>query len=55
MKEKRYSINIKRWDSDEDWDTADKAIWYEDSSEAFAAAREAYAEPDVIEAVAPLS
>lgn len=47
---KEYAVNIELVNSDSEWNTADRADWYESYSEAFEAAKKAFDDPDVVEA-----
>jgi hypothetical protein len=47
---KEYAVNIKSVNSDSEWNTADRADWYESYNEAYDAAEKAFEDPDVMEA-----
>ncbi|ERI74020.1 Uncharacterised protein [[Clostridium] symbiosum] len=47
---KEYAVNIELVNSDSEWNTADRADWYESYSEAYDAAEKAFEDPDVMEA-----
>ena len=42
---KEYAVNIELVNSDSEWNTADRADWYESYSEAYDAAEKAFEDP----------
>lgn len=49
---KDYAVNIKTLNSDNDWETADMADWFDSYSAAYEAAEKAFEEnPEILETV----